>query len=248
MLYTIIRLFWFAILWVDLLLFTLMMYALSWLPQTILNRFYHRLFRTWCRIFVRAFGVDLKLSQKNVKPFPKHYILIANHPSAFEDIGIPALFNVYSLAKIEVSHWPIAGRISRAAGTFYVDRESKSSRKSVVPEMKEALLSGKNIAIYPEGGCRGRRIFETFHYGAFDLSLQTGLPIVPVFLQYEAQQDFEWAEQPIFIKFYQFLTTKNNRATYHVYDAIKPGKFSSKEEYAEAVYKMYLKWQATHLE
>lgn len=229
-------------------MFTAVMYLLSWLPQKWLDHFYHRLFRKWCKIFVRAFGVDLKLSQKNKYPFPKHYILISNHPSAFEDIGIPALFNVYSLAKIGVKSWPIAGRISKAAGTFYVDRKSKESRKAIVEIMKTALESGKNIAIYPEGGCRGRRIFETFHYGAFDLSLQTGLPIVPVFLQYEAQQDFEWADQPLPIKFYQFLTTKNNRATYYVFDALDPKDYKSKEEYAESVYQMYLQWQKKYLE
>ncbi len=75
----------------------------------VLRPFYYSLFRFWCRSFARALGVDLRLHQKNTRALPKHYILIANHPSAFEDIGIPALFPVHSLAKIEVRRL-VAGR------------------------------------------------------------------------------------------------------------------------------------------
>ncbi len=43
----------------------------------------------------------------------------------FEDIGIPAVFPVHSLAKIEVRDWWLVGRISVASGSLYVERESK---------------------------------------------------------------------------------------------------------------------------
>ena len=95
-------LLWRITCWVELTLFTLVLYLLSWLPAA-LRPFYYHLFRVWCRSFIRALGVNLRLHQKNVHPLPAHYILIANHPAAFEDIGIPALFPVYSLAKIEAN-------------------------------------------------------------------------------------------------------------------------------------------------
>jgi 1-acyl-sn-glycerol-3-phosphate acyltransferase len=87
----IFRIAWRIICWVELALFTLLMYLLSFLPQSLLKSFYFPLFRFWTRAFVRALGVDLRLHQKNLRPLPQQYILIANHPSAFEDIGIPAL-------------------------------------------------------------------------------------------------------------------------------------------------------------
>src|SRR5210317_312746 len=121
---------WLLYCWVELTIFTTFLYALSFFPHLISRTFYFFLFRLWCKVFVNALGVDLRLHQKNIQPIPRHFILIANHPSAFEDIGVPALFNVYSLAKAEVADWLWVGRIVKAAGNLFVKRESRESRKA----------------------------------------------------------------------------------------------------------------------
>lgn len=232
----------------DFILLTAVLYLLSFLPQSVLDTFYPRLFRFWCNAFVHALGVDLRLHQKNAHPLPDRYILIANHPSAFEDIGVPALFHVYSLAKMEVKDWFIVGRISKAAGTLYVHRESKESRNAAALELEASLQQGKNIALYPEGGCKGRRIFETFRYGAFDVSLKTGVPILPVFIHYEAQEDFEWTgPHTLLHKLWHFVSTRNNRANYYVFDAIWPEQFADKESYMQYTHALYLEWQEKYL-
>ena len=105
------RILWLLYGWCELIVATLCLYTLSYFPKLISRMLYFYLFRIWCKIFVNALGIDLRLHQKNTQPIPKRFILIANHPSAFEDIGIPALFNTYSLAKAEVANWWWAGRI-----------------------------------------------------------------------------------------------------------------------------------------
>jgi 1-acyl-sn-glycerol-3-phosphate acyltransferase len=224
------------------------MLVLAVLPQSWLGRIYPRLFWSWCRVFVRALRVDLRLLQQNSKPLPKQYILIANHPSAFEDIGIPALFPVYSLAKWEVQNWFMVGRIAKAAGTLFVQRESAESRHAALDAMVDAVNAGKNIALYPEGGCKGRRIFERFLYGAFSLSLKTGVPIVPVFIHYEAQEDFEWqSPHTLLDKIRHFMTTQNNRANYYVFDAIDPTSFADRDAYTAHVHALYKQWEQRYL-
>ncbi len=249
MFYYLARLLKFIFYGADLVLLTPILYLMSFLPITSVTKFYPHIFWFWCQVFVRALDVDLRLHQKNANPLPKQYILVANHPSAFEDIGIPALFPVYSLAKIEVKDWWIVGRISMAAGTLYVRREEKESRKEAYEHIIEEVRKGKNIALYPEGGCKGRRIFESFRYGAFDISLQTGIPILPVFLHYETQDDFEWKPgESLLAKIWHILTSKNRCVNYYVFDAINPSEFDSKEQYTEHVYNLYLQWQARYLE
>jgi len=243
------RITWLFWNWLELGLFTMVLYVFSWLPRRFLAAYYHWLFRHWCMCFVRALGVDLRLHQKNQKPIPKQYILVANHPSAFEDVGIPALFNVMVLAKQGVRHWWWVGRINYALGTVFVKRDDPDSRRASVDQLIEKLQQGFSIALFPEGGCRGRRIYSKFYGGAFDMSLRTGIPILPVFLHYEAQDTFEWRDpQTLLHKFWHFMTSQNNRANYYVYDAIYPEKFQDKNQYAESVRQQFLVWQTRYLD
>ncbi|SMC26183.1 1-acyl-sn-glycerol-3-phosphate acyltransferase [Andreprevotia lacus DSM 23236] len=235
--------------WLDLVLFTLLMMLLARLPLRWLAGFYPALFHAWCRCFVRALGVELRLHQHQSKPLPEHFILIANHPSAFEDVGIPALFPVVSLAKEEVRDWWFVGRIAEAAGTLFVQRESKDSRQAALQAMIEGVKGGRNIALYPEGGCKGRRLWEKFLYGAFTVSLETGVPIVPVFLHYEAQEAFEWAPgETLLQKIRAIITAPNHTANYHVFDPLYPADFADRESYSAHAYQQFLNWQARFLD
>jgi lyso-ornithine lipid O-acyltransferase len=234
--------------WADFVAFTTLIYLLSWLPWPGRHPV-ERLFNTWCRCFVRALDVDLRLHQKNRARLPGRFILIANHPGAFEDIGIPALFDVVSLAKRQVQDWFIVGRISKAAGTLYVDRDDPASRHSAVDAMVDAVKAGRNIALYPEGGCKGRRLFSEFMSGAFEVSVRTGVPILPLFLHYEAQDDFEWLD-PYTLpdKIWHMMTTVNNRANYYVFDPLDPKDYADKYAMKAAAYALYVKWNAQYLE
>lgn len=237
-----------VIAWIDFFALTTLIYLLSWLPWSGKHPV-ARLFHAWCRTFVRALNIDLRLHQKNLRPLPKRYILIANHPSAFEDVGIPALFDVISLAKLQVQDWFLVGRISRAAGTLYVDRDDPASRQQAIATMCAAIESGKNIALYPEGGCKGRRLFPEFKSGAFEVSMQTGVPLLPVFLHYEAQDDFEWqAPYTLPQKLWHMLNTVNNRANYYVFDPIDPRDFADKYAMKAATLEKFQRWNAQYLE
>jgi 1-acyl-sn-glycerol-3-phosphate acyltransferase len=234
--------------WMDFLVLTVLVYLLTWLPWPGTHPV-ARLFRPWCRAFARALDVDIRVHQKNLKRLPRRFILIANHPSAFEDIGIPAMFDVVSLAKLQVQDWFIAGRIARAAGTLFVDRDDPESRHQVIQTMVDAVNSGQNIALYPEGGCKGRRLFTEFKSGAFDVSIRTGVPILPLFLHYEAQDDFEW--QPPYTlpdKIRHIATAINNRANYYVYDVLDPKDYADKYAMRAAAYALYQRWDAQYLE
>ncbi len=245
---TLARALWMLLGWLELTALTLPLYLFSFLPGEHRGGWYRRLFWVWCRVFVHALGVDLRLHQKNLTPLPPCYLLIANHPSAFEDIGIPALFEVDCLAKSEVRYWWLVGRISAAAGTLFVVRESRESRARARDLIVQRLEQGRNVALYPEGGVKGKRLHDSFRYGVFEISLQTGIPIVPVFIHYEAQDDFHWSHQTLPRKIVDLMTTRNNRANYYLYDAFDPNDFEDKESYSNAVYQCYREWQRKYLE
>jgi 1-acyl-sn-glycerol-3-phosphate acyltransferase len=231
----------------DFIALTALLWLLSWLPWPGRHPV-ARLFGAWSRAFVRALGVDLRLHQKNLQRLPERYILIANHPSAFEDVGIPALFDVVSLAKVQVAEWFVVGRISKAAGTLYVDRDDPESRDQAIEIMVNTVNRGQNICLYPEGGCKGRRLFHEFKSGAFEVSIRTGVPILPVFLHYEAQDDFEWQGQTLPDRIRQIMFTVNNRANYYVFDPLDPKDFGDKYAMKAAAYEKYVDWNQKYLE
>lgn len=231
--------------WAALIPFTLLLYLLAVLH--VPRAWYRQLFHLWCKNWVYALGVRLRLYRHNRSPLPRTYILIANHPSVFEDIGIPALFDADSLAKQEVRRWFVVGKISEAAGTLYVKRESRASRKEAGEQIRKTLGEGRSVALYPEGGVKGMRV-HPFRYGAFDISLRTGVPVVPVFIHYEPQRAFFWGHELLPMKLWQIMRTHKPRADYHLFDAFEPGEFSSVEAYCETVHQHYLEWQVEYLE
>jgi 1-acyl-sn-glycerol-3-phosphate acyltransferase len=234
--------------WLFLTLLSILLYLLSHMPRALSGRYYHFLSRYWCRIFVRALDVDLSRIDKNKQALPEQYILVANHPSAIEDFAIPALFDIYPLAKAGVRDWIVLGRISDYAGTIYVERDNADSRHAAKKALHEAVESGKNIIIFPEGGCKGSRIYEKFHKGAFDISLQTGIPILPVFLHYVDQKTFEWTDQTLVQKLWQIFKSNNNQVNYYVHDVISPDMFDDAENFTAHVHSQYLKWQDEYLD
>lgn len=243
-----LRLLWRLLAVFDLTVASLVMVTLALLPRSLIRRVYPPLFQIWCRTFIRALGVELRLHQHQRRALPKQFVLIANHPSAFEDLGIPALFRARSLAKAEVADWWLVGRIATAADTLYVRRESSESRKTATLSLINALRQGDNIALYPEGGCKGRRLSGRFFNGAFVASFETGVPILPVFLHYQAQEDFEWGDQHLIRKIWELATLSNPRADYHLFDPIDPAHFDSAEALKEHCYRLYQQWQARFLE
>jgi 1-acyl-sn-glycerol-3-phosphate acyltransferase len=247
MLKAIKNLFILPVSWFLLFVLSILLYVLSHLPRFFSGRYYHFLSRLWCKIFIHALDVDLKLIPKNKQPLPEQYILIANHPSALEDFAIPSLFDIYPLAKEGVRDWFILGRISDYAGTIFVERASSGSRYAALQSLVDAVKTGKNLVIFPEGGCKGRRIYKEFKTGAFDVSLQTGIPILPVFLQYIDQDTFEWTDQTLIQKLWQIFKTNNNRVNYYLHDAIYPAEFKDKESFAKHTHSLYLEWQKKYL-
>jgi len=248
MIRSIVRVLWLLLGWLELTLFTLLLYLLSFLPEGWLGHWYRRLFQIWSRTWVHALGVNLRLHHKNIRPLPGRFILVANHPSAFEDIGIPSTFDVDSLAKKGVRTWWFVGRISAAAGTIFVDRESRESRAAATDTIEQRLKAGRSIALYPEGGIKGPRLQPEFRHGAFDISLRTGIPIVPVYLHYEALHDFHWGPHSLLENMHNIMRADNNQANYYLFDAIDPGLFHDKVEYCNHVYRLFERWQARFLD
>jgi 1-acyl-sn-glycerol-3-phosphate acyltransferase len=84
-----------------------------------------------------------------------------------------------TIGKKEMAVVPVFGWIY-ALGAILVDRKSEQSRKQSYAKMKQVLQIGLDMVIYPEGTRnRTNEPLRPFHDGAFRLSAETGVPIIP---------------------------------------------------------------------
>ena len=242
MLYVLIRFVIFIFCFIDMAVMTMLAFLCAFLPKAINKHIMPRLFRLVCWSFVRLVGRSPHIHEKFQPPLPQQYILISNHPSGYDIIIINALFRVSPLAKAGVRNWFLLGKIAETAGTIFVQRSNKESRNAAKEACAEAISQGKRILIYPEGGCFGKHLRD-FKYGAFDISLATGVPILPIYLQYEAENAYEWGEYGLIKHLFNMAMAINKHIHCYIFDPIKPDGFTDAKSFAEHVHGMYQKWE-----
>ena len=242
MFYLLIKTLRFALFILDFCSVLLFTFTCSFLPTSINKYFMHGLFRLMCKSFLNAIGGQVHIHQKNRAALPKHFLLIANHPSGYDILLLNSIFKVYPLAQSGVRKWFFFGRIAKAIGTVFVDRSDKSSKGVAKQACLDGLLEGKSILIYPEGGCFGKDLRD-FKYGAFNLSMESQVPILPIYLQYEAENSFEWGNESLPWHLFNIFKAKNKHVHCYIFDAVHPQHFKDAAQLKDYMHRMYQKWQ-----
>jgi len=141
----------------------------------------------WIEMFVLLCGIRINL--KSEVPDVQG-IYVGNH-SAFLDPVIICRYVVSSpMSKAEVKNYPIIGWGAELTGVIWVERDEKTSRYLAKQAMEEAVLKGKSVVLFPEGTTSTPTTMLPFKNGAFDVAAKTGVPIVPLFIQYGDTSDF----------------------------------------------------------
>lgn len=221
------------------ILTTLISWALSVLPKGRNRRFHRFLYQFWSKAFYWMFWFDETTHHRHQKPLPRQYILISNHYSGVDTIWLPGKFKVIPLSKDDISKWPMIGKILKAAGMIFVNRKENRSKIQSLDRIKQTLDKGISVLIFPEGGCHGRYLAD-FKDGAFAMSMNTGVPILPAYLFYEEEDTYELRKSEGLDYMLQCLFSRNNRKVHsYIFDAVYPTDFSSVAEYKAYVLKIY---------
>lgn len=236
---TLIRFFTVMLQAMVLLATTMVFFLLSFLPGKTTSSIFPSLYKFWSKRFFNIFCIVEHIHQKNKLNIPSQFILISNHPSGIELLWLPSRFKVVPLAKEEIRHWVFLGRITASIGTVYVKRKDPGSRHAASHALLEKVREGRSLMIFPEGGCYGKEV-QPFFMGAFDLSFKTGVPILPVFLQYEETDTYFWGDYGL-IRFMvrALILPRNRNAHLYIFDPIYPGEFKDEKDMHDKVYGFY---------
>ena len=177
--------FWALIAWVVLMLlfFPILMTSYATPDPEGMERF-RRISKVWIPTFLFLTGCRFRRRGEDNFKKGEIYIVVVNHNS-FLDIPLstPAIPGPNkTIAKIELSRIPIFGLIYKR-GSVLVDRKNPDSRKESYRAMKGVLAKGMHMCIYAEGSRnRTTRPLKEFQDGAFRLSADTGVSIIPALI------------------------------------------------------------------
>lgn len=135
--------------------------------------------RRWARALMRICGLEIRVAGQGNVIAPA--IFVANHQSFLDPMLLTAVLPARTkwVAKAEFRRVPILGRAFGACA-IYVDRRDSSSAREALGGGLKARLGAWSLGVFPEGTRTGDGQLQAFKKGVFHLSLQLGLPIVPL--------------------------------------------------------------------
>jgi len=137
--------------------------------------------KPWARILLLGMGMPLfSRGKENIPDGP--CIFVVNHISMLDILANMACVptNTVWLSKKEVAKMPVVGYLVKNLHLL-VDRSNKESRRQSMQDMLEVLEKGYRLNLYPEGTRnKGPALLKSFYDGAFQLAVQTHLPLVPI--------------------------------------------------------------------
>lgn len=134
---------------------------------------------------LRALGITLEGAGDRLSvPGGTGTLVVANHVSWLDIVGLLAFEEVTFLAKREVERWPGFGSLARRMDTLFVDRWALRTLPDAVAAVAARLRAGRSVAVFPEATTFCSAPGGPFRRAVFQAALDAGAPIRPVTLTY----------------------------------------------------------------
>lgn len=119
--------------------------------------------------------------QENISPNTS-YVFVANHQGAYDIFAIYGFLghNFRWMMKASLRKFPVIGISCAAAGMIFVDNSSPAAVRRTMLKAEKRLRQGMSLVVFPEGSRSFTGKVGAFHKGAYQLSFEFGLPVVPV--------------------------------------------------------------------
>ncbi|MBN1664565.1 MAG: 1-acyl-sn-glycerol-3-phosphate acyltransferase [Deltaproteobacteria bacterium] len=138
--------------------------------------------RGWARFncFITPIKVDV-IGRENVIEH-QSYVVVANHQSSFDIfllwgfLGIDARW----VMKKELRKVPLFGLAGKLGGNIYIDRSNKKEAYESLKDARKILVNGVSLIMLAEGTRSRDGNLREFKKGAFVMSLDLDMPLLPV--------------------------------------------------------------------
>jgi lyso-ornithine lipid O-acyltransferase len=147
---------------------------------------------TFNRYLCRLFGIRITVFGKPIQD--RGVLMVANHTSYFDILVLSGLAQISFVAKSEVAGWPIFGILAKLQQAVFVERARRSQAGEAKNQIRERLLAGDALVLFPEGTSNdGNRVlpFKSALMGAVETEIGKDpqgrplyVPVQPVSLAY----------------------------------------------------------------
>lgn len=144
-----------------------------------------RYLRRWAGNCVRHAGLEIDVENAPDVDWSRAYVIMSNHQSLLDIpvLGLSVPGSLRFVAKTELFQIPVWGPAMRAAGIIEIDRGHREKAIASLRVAADALKSGVNIWIAPEGTRSRSGELGPLKKGGFVLASDTGADILPVRLR-----------------------------------------------------------------
>ena len=139
--------------------------------------------RRWSRKLLELLHVDLRLAGALAHP---NVVVVANHVSWLDIFALHAVGPVSFIAKSEIAHWPVLGRLVAGVGTLFIERERRRDTHRVNRDIAQALADGDIVAVFPEGTVSDGAEVLPFKGSLLQPIVETAGYVQPVAIRYRA--------------------------------------------------------------
>jgi 1-acyl-sn-glycerol-3-phosphate acyltransferase len=137
--------------------------------------------QAWLERLGQALEIEVIVSGD---PPPVRALWVANHVSWLDVVALGRLRALQFVAKRELAHWPLVGRLARAAGTRFTERDSWRGLRALVEDLAGELRAGRSVALFPEGTTTRGDVILRFRPLLFQAAVLAGVSVQPVALRY----------------------------------------------------------------
>lgn len=136
----------------------------------------------WSKLFCILSFVRITIKGRDNVDSGTQYVFVANHQGAYD------IFSIYGylghrfkwMMKKSLEKIPLVGYACLKAGHIFVDNSSSSALLSTMRAAENQLKDGVSLVVFPEGSRTKDGHIQRFKRGAYQLSREFQLPLVPI--------------------------------------------------------------------
>jgi 1-acyl-sn-glycerol-3-phosphate acyltransferase len=150
----------------------------------------------WGRLFYLVFMIPVKIDGLENIQKGQSYIIAPNHQSYWDAFLVYGFIGIKFkwMMKKELGRIPFVGWACYMAGCIFIDRSSRESGMNSIRKAESKLKDGMSVVIFPEGTRSHDGQIGKFKRGAFLISEELKLPILPVTIDgnYDVMSRHAW--------------------------------------------------------